>query len=282
VPESTVIVYFSGHGYTREDENTGQSSYWLMPFGYDTNKLRATAISGSTFAQKLAAIPAKRLLLVLDCCHAGGITGDNSDDGGTKSADAIFTKSAMPPEVVAEFQKGAGRFLLASCKDKERSLVGKPYSLFTRAFIEALCGVGAAKQDGFVRVLDLFGHTRQMVPGWAKRMKHEQTPVADTETPTENFVVAHYAKANFAQGSKAPMPFDLPELDLEETERLNQASNVSYSATVTGGGASAQGEGAQAVGAGGVIVNGDNSGLINTGTQQLNSRRAWVRRRRTG
>lgn len=273
VPESTVIVYFSGHGYIREDESTGQASYWLMPFGYDLTKLKATAISGYAFSQKLAAIQAKRLLLVLDCCHAGGVSDDQ-----TKSVGATFTKAAMPPEVIEQFQKGTGRFILASCKDTEKSLTGEPYSLFTRALIAALCGVGAAKQDGFVRVLDLYGHTRQVVPGWAKRMKREQTPVADTETPTDNFVVAHYAKASFDKGINAPLPPDLPELDLDETEKLNNAEEARYVATLTGSGAIAQGKNAKAVGKGGVIIEGGNSGDINTGSI-TNSMRRTNRRR---
>jgi hypothetical protein len=256
-------VYFSGHGYTRQDENTGDTGYWLMPFGYDLNKLKDSAISGRVFSQKLAAIQAKRLLLVLDCCHAGGITEDM-----TKTPGASFAKSAMPQEVIAEFRKGTGRFLLASCKDTEKSLVGEPYSLFTHALVAALCGVGAAKQDGFVRVFDLFGHTRQVVPQWAEKMKHVQTPVADVEeeSPTNNFVVAHYAKANFEKGLNTPLPPDLPELDVDKTEKLNRRAGGNI-ATLSGDGAIAQGDGAIAVGQGGVVVNGDNSGNINTGTQ---------------
>jgi hypothetical protein len=268
VPESTVIVYFSGHGYTRQDENTGDTGYWLMPFGYDLNKLKDSAISGRVFSQKLAAIQAKRLLLVLDCCHAGGIT-----ETKTKTPGASFAKSAMPQEIIAEFRKGTGRFLLASCKDDEKSLTGEPYSLFTRALVAALCGAGAAKQDGFVRVFDLFGHTRQMVPQWAEKMKHVQTPVADVEeeSPTNNFVVAHYAKANFDKGVKTPLPPDLPELDLKKTKKLNRRARRN-TATLTGDGAIALGDGAQAAGKGAVIVNGNNSGDINTGSITNNRR----------
>lgn len=45
------------------------------------------------------------------------------------------------------------------------------------------------------------------------------------------------------------------------------APSIAYKATVTGGGAAAQGPGATAVGKGGVIIGGSNTGSINTGTQ---------------
>jgi hypothetical protein len=36
-PDSTAIIYFSGHGYQVESP-TGEA-YYLMPFGYDVNRL---------------------------------------------------------------------------------------------------------------------------------------------------------------------------------------------------------------------------------------------------
>lgn len=55
---------------------------------------------------------------------------------------------------------------------------------------------------------------------------------------------------------------------LKQLQEAGQApAGVSYTATLTGGGAIAQGPGARAAGQGGVIVDGGNSGNINTGTQ---------------
>ncbi|MFP4346348.1 MAG: caspase domain-containing protein, partial [Anaerolineales bacterium] len=54
--ESTVVVYFSGHGYTIS--TSMDDIYFLMPYGYDVNKLKTTAIKGSEFTAKLRAIPA--------------------------------------------------------------------------------------------------------------------------------------------------------------------------------------------------------------------------------
>jgi uncharacterized caspase-like protein len=70
--KSTVVIYFSGHGYYVK--STVGKTYFLMPFGYNIDDLSETAISGSEFVDKLKAIKAQKLLLLLDCCHAGGMT----------------------------------------------------------------------------------------------------------------------------------------------------------------------------------------------------------------
>lgn len=251
VAESTVIVYYSGHGY-RVESPTGES-YYLMPHGYDLSRLYQTGISGREFADKLAAIPAARLLLVLDCCHAGGLT-----EGQTKAVGLTLTKAPLPPEAETLFGKGRGRILIASSKADEYSLAGQPYSLFTRALIDSFAGQGVARQDGYVRALDLALYAREKVPLWSR---NRQTPIAEVEA-ADNFIVAYYAA-----GAKAPRPLDLPPVDADEIVRLNPvpATGTHYTATVTGDGAIAQGPGAQAVGKHGLVVGGDLNGSVNTG-----------------
>ena len=45
-PESTVLIYFSGHGY---QVLKPLKSYYLLPYGYRVDDLSETAISGSLF-----------------------------------------------------------------------------------------------------------------------------------------------------------------------------------------------------------------------------------------
>jgi hypothetical protein len=179
-PLSTVVVYFSGHGY-RVTTTTGPA-YYLMPYGYDVSQLYKTAISGAEFTAKLRAIPAQKLLILLDCCHAGGV-------GEAKAAGLEMAKAPLPPEALTLLAEGRGRVLIASSTETELSYAGKPYSAFTLALIEALCGKGVAKQDGYVRVADLALHARQMVPG---RTRDRQHPILHFEQ-SDNFVVAYYA-----------------------------------------------------------------------------------------
>src|SRR5262249_7569895 len=108
--QSTVVIYFSGHGY-RATSPTGKS-YYLMPHGYDLARLYETAISGAEFTDRLRAIPSQKLLVLLDCCFAGGL--DTVKEPGLH-----LEKSALPPEATGLLAQGGGRALIASSRDDE-------------------------------------------------------------------------------------------------------------------------------------------------------------------
>jgi hypothetical protein len=197
---STVVIYFSGHGH-RVTSTMGEA-YYLMPYGYDLTQLFQTAISGLEFTDKLRAILAQKLLVLLDCCHAGGV-------GDAKVPGLELTKSPLPPEAHSLLAEGSGRVLIASSQEDELSYAGKPYSAFTLALIEALCGEGVAKKDGYVRVADLALHTRQVVPG---RTKDRQHPILHFEH-ADNFVIAYYAGG---ESEPKGLPFSQePEIEPE-------------------------------------------------------------------
>jgi hypothetical protein len=177
---STIIIYFSGHGY-QVDSSLGQA-YYLMPYGYNITQLAKTAISGAEFAEKLRAIPSQKQLVLLDCCHAGGV-------GNAKAPGLALTKAPLPPEAQTLLAQGRGQVLIASSQEDELSYAGKPYSAFTLALIEAFAGAGVAKQDGYVRVTDLALHAREMVPG---RTNNKQHPILHFEQ-ADNFVLGYYA-----------------------------------------------------------------------------------------
>ena len=178
--EATVVVYFSGHGY-RVTASLGEF-YYLMPFGYDTGRLFETAIRGDEFTTRLRAVAAQKLLVLLDCCHAGGLT--QPEPSGMKLA-----KAPLPPEAASLLAEGRGRVLIASSQQDEFSYAGRPYSAFTLALIEALCGEGAAAQDGYVRVSDLAMHAREVVPGRTGKRQH---PILNFEQ-ADNFAISYYA-----------------------------------------------------------------------------------------
>lgn len=183
----SVIIYFSGHG---EKVRRGKkTTYYLMPHGYDLNRLEETAISGSEFASRLSNIKSERLLVLLDCCHAGGFSSVQALQGAKSSPKAAVTKTSLPPEAQKIFANKKGRILIASSTGSEVSYAGKPYSAFTTALIAALCGEGAAQEDGYVRVVDLALYTREAV---VKLTDNEQHPTMDFEK-SDNFAVAYYA-----------------------------------------------------------------------------------------
>lgn len=197
-PDATAVIYFSGHG------GKVDSTYYLIPHNFNPLEFQQTVISGEEFADKLRAMPAKKLLILLDCYHAGGV-------GDAKVPGLQLTKAPLPPEALNFPQEGRGRVLIASCKEDEVSFTGKPYSAFTQALIEALCGQGVAKKDGYVRVSDLALHCREMVP---QKTKDQQHPILHWEE-SDNFVVAYYAS-----GEKEPklLPDELMQVQNPVTE----------------------------------------------------------------
>ncbi|MBC1238099.1 caspase family protein [Nostoc sp. 2RC] len=218
-PDSTVIVYFSGHGY-QVNSPIGEA-YYLMPFGYDQTKLHKTGISGTEFITKLQAIAAKKLLILLDCCHAGGLV-DTSKLGYEAQ------KAPLPPEAQALFHQGKGRFVIASSQADEKSFAGRPYSAFTLALIEALAGKGASQKDGYVRVADLAMYAREVVP---RRTRDRQHPILNNFEQADNFILAYYAG-----GETEPkgLPFEgEPEIEPEPGAFNQPSTNNSVIQIVT-------------------------------------------------
>ena len=63
-PEDVVVIAFSGHG---------APSHHLIAFDTNPADLAGTAISLEQLTELFAAIPARRLFFVLDCCFSGGM-----------------------------------------------------------------------------------------------------------------------------------------------------------------------------------------------------------------
>ena len=130
---ATVIIYFSGHGY--EVPSATGPVYYLFPNGYDQEHLPETAISGAEFTPRLAAIKAAKLLVLLDCCHAGGITDIQA--AGLPGAKTPMAEAPLPQQTLDLLASGSGRALIASSRATELSYTGFPYSAFTTALVEA-------------------------------------------------------------------------------------------------------------------------------------------------
>jgi hypothetical protein len=243
--EATVLVYFSGHGY-EVTASTGKS-YYLMPHGYDVNRLYETAVSGRELADALLAIPHRTMALLLDCCHAGGL--DN-----VKAPGFTLTKSPLPSDAQTLLAQGRGRVVIASSRADELSFAGKPYSAFTLALIEALSGEGASQLDGYARVADLALHAREKVP---QRTYDRQHPILNFEQ-ADNFVIAYYAGGDTIPKG-APFTGE-PVIEAEPgTLRATYQAEAHDRSTVV------QGSGNLTATGGSVVVGGDVEGGVTLG-----------------
>jgi len=130
-----VFFYLSSHG--GRVESGPHAGEYLLPVDtvYTSGESVAqTAISGAEFTEALRAVPARKVVIVFDCCHSGGI-------GQPKDAAAPQIK-ALPESYYDALKEGRGRVILASSRSTEYSYVlpGAENSLFTRHLLAGLRG----------------------------------------------------------------------------------------------------------------------------------------------
>jgi hypothetical protein len=181
-PDSTAFFYISSHG-GRVGSGPHAGEY-LLPVDTDYSSdqsVAETAISGAEFTEALRAILAHKLVVVFDCCHAGGI-------GQPKDALAPTLKTGFSEDYYEALKAGIGRAILASSRSSEYSYVlpGAENSLFTQHLLAGLRG-GIPSDDGLIRIFDLFEYLQPRVTG----DQANQHPIFKAELE-ENFPVALY------------------------------------------------------------------------------------------
>lgn len=196
--DSMALFYLSSHGgQIKQGPNAGE---YLLPVDVvysSDDSLAQTAISGREFTESVRAIPARKLVVIFDCCHAGGI-------GQPKDATAPMLKSGLPESYYDTLKAGRGRVILASSRSDELSWVlpGAQNSLFTQHILAGLKG-GVIGAGGVIRIFDLFDYVQPKVT----HDQPKQHPLFKAELE-ENFPVALYL------GGKAPTPIPpLPPSD---------------------------------------------------------------------
>ena len=251
--EATVVVYYSGHGWL--DGSTGR--YYLIPHDVEPFDVPGSALPAQAFTTGLRRIPARRLLVFVDSCHAEGMAAAkeaaSARDEPVVKLPPGLAQVALPKGLVEDLKRGEGRAVFTSSRGEQRSWVRPDgrMSIYTYHLVEALQGAGNQPGDTVVRVSNLMNHLGKAVPESARGLcQAEQTPFFDTAT--EDFAVA------VLRGGKG-----LPAGGWNAVRReADEAIHRVYQATLKGSGAIAQGPGAVAAGAGGVAVGGDVQGGV--------------------
>ena len=152
--DDVVVIAFSGHG---------SNTHELVTYDSDPWNLRNSALPLDELTELVSAIPAKHLLVILDCCFSGGagakvLTAPRAPRGGPGglplSADALLAGMA-----------GTGRLILtASTADQpawEDLRLG--HGLLTHHLLEALLGPDEIASDRRINFLDLLKYVMQQV-----------------------------------------------------------------------------------------------------------------------
>lgn len=210
---ATVIIYYSGHGMFID------SDYYLIPYDVREGQITSRGLRATDFADAVNSVKPKRLLAILDCCHAGGM--------GVKNLSRLKL-SAFPRSLLINDQEskeniggknlhhltmGSGCAVLSSSSGQQKSYIRRDgeMSIFTYHLIEALTGYAQTNLNiAEVLVSDVMGHVSRCVPQSAKSdwgTTAEQTP--------DFYVIGNFPIALLLGGQGlsekvvAPNPLDL-------------------------------------------------------------------------
>jgi hypothetical protein len=202
-PDSTAVVYYSGHG-GRIIKDGEPSLHYLVPHGYDPLNKPETSITGQEFTDLVARLKARKLMVILDCCFAGGMPIVKADGGEAETFESV----PMPPELNA-LALGGGQVIVTSSRAGEVSMAtATSYSVFTSALLGALGGKGAVVADGYARVLNVLAYVLAEVP--ARTCDQQHPFVKKILDLDDNFAICYYAAGSKAAPDAALPPAPAP------------------------------------------------------------------------
>ncbi len=225
-PESTVVIYYSGHGWL--DQSAGH--YYLIPHDIEPFDIPSSALSALDFTNVLHQIQSQRLLVIIDSCHAEGMATAKNKPTGIKLPSS-FVETAPPKSLLDDLKQGQGRAVFTSSRGEQKSWIrhGETMSIYTYHLIEALQGRGNQPSDKVVRLSNLMNYLGKAVPESARKLcQAEQIPFFDTATEDFSVAVLCGGKGLPVEGWDALQP--------EATEMISQVVQASGSRSVASGG----------------------------------------------
>lgn len=213
-PESTVIVYFAGHGGTESDktgaERDGIAKY-LLPWDTNPENLFASALSSSDFNQLLRTIKAERLVMFMDSCYSGGLPGRGARDIGI--VDDPYKRLA----------EGKGRLVIAAAQPNQRSWEEPSlgHGIFTYHLIEALQGKADLDHDGYVSILEVYTYLQRVVPESVRRLRNSlQEPLLVGDIAGEIVLTADSQRVRKRETERAEAERRQQEKNQEKRQKL--------------------------------------------------------------
>lgn len=161
-PADTVVISFSGHG---------SETHELVTHDADPSDLPRTAIPLDELTAWFSRIPAKRLILLLDCCFSGGM--------GAK----VLQVQAAPRRLesvearLAEMA-GEGRLIITASSANEPAWENPRtgHGYFTHFLLEAMQGADGVAEAGRLPVFRLLEYVGRRVSDAARQFGHPQRP----------------------------------------------------------------------------------------------------------
>jgi hypothetical protein len=170
--QDLAVILFSGHGAIIGD------SFYLLPYGVDArteSDLKASAISANDFHDEVAGLAKHgRVLVLLDACHSGAVTGDGS--ALTSNADLLRLTIAANNVTV-----------LTSSTKNEFSREDDKWNngAFTKVLLDALGKDADEDHDGLISMSDL---TRYVSTHVIRLTEGQQHPGVEQRFEGEVFI----------------------------------------------------------------------------------------------
>jgi len=215
-PDDMIVLFFSTHGSPSQLDKMGKN--FIVAYDTEPTELFATGIEMQSMTRDLKErVDAKRVLLVLDACHSGGVSPHSK--GITRVGNFDTDTLAI----------GNGQMVICSSEPDQQSWESKRYSngVFTRNLLEGLRSKGqnTTIEDAFGRINELVqDEVRQDYPG------NRQSPVLKSKWEGEELILA--VKPTSASPIPQSIVFDL-EPDSTSAAASSAASAAHPAASVT-------------------------------------------------
>jgi hypothetical protein len=185
--QATAVVFFAGHG------KAYRQGYYLLPHDYTSTDVAASAISAAEFHQKIDAIrrSAQKLIVLLNCCHSGGVGDAVLDDTTGES-----TGDTPPADFYQPLVAGGGQVVISAARPWQKagaaSSAAPEHTVFGARLLDALRGHAPGEGAG-IGVFELFSYLSAQVPADARQITYKNAPLAQ-----EPLLYAHQLDQNIA------------------------------------------------------------------------------------
>jgi len=162
--DSRVYFYYSGHG--APDPTTGTA--YLLPWDGDPSFLSTSAYALSRVYEKLNALKAKEVIVMLDSCFSGA--------GGR----SVITKGMRPLVMTVNTGIPGGEKIsvLTASRGEEitGSLDNQGHGMFTYYLLKGIKGEADSNKDDRISLIELHAYVQKSVQRAARRQNRNQTP----------------------------------------------------------------------------------------------------------
>ncbi|OUR92412.1 hypothetical protein A9Q87_08035 [Flavobacteriales bacterium 34_180_T64] len=207
---SSILIFYSGHGGHYQDANN--NIYYLQPNDYDPVKFQPY-VDAKDLRKKINALQSKRLILLLDCCHAAGMfkgetVGANQTSLGS---DTNASQSQNLNEIEGLAQKvddDRGISIVSSCREDQKSWImpGDVNSLFTKCLIQVLRAQHKRYfEDEYIRISEIVQYIFRKVP----EVEPRQNPYVNLQIYDDfilSLIPAYLKEQILPAGESTPTP----------------------------------------------------------------------------